>query len=62
MRLRGFYYALVGVYDDLSLAARYARYHAWCAIMAVAWRVDLWFVRLHTLAFSKASRLERKKK
>lgn len=60
--MRGFYYALVGVYDDLSLTARLGRYHAWRAVMWVAWRVDIWFVRLHTLALTRATRLERRKK
>lgn len=60
--MRGFYYAIVGIYNDLGYLARQSRYHAWCAVMWAAWRVDVWFVRLHTHAFSEASRLERKKK
>jgi hypothetical protein len=59
--MKGFYYALVGVYNDLSYLARLGRYHAWCVVMAVAWRVDLWFVRLHTHALKRATRLDRGK-
>lgn len=58
--MKGFYYAIVGVYSDFSYLARLARYHAWRAVMAVVWRVDIWLVRLHTHAFSRASHLERK--
>lgn len=35
-------------------------YHVWRALMAIAWRIDLWFVYLHTYAFTKAARLDRK--
>jgi len=54
--MRSFYYAFVGIYDDLSYAARVLRYHAWHGVMWLAWKIDLLFVRLHTHAFAKASK------
>lgn len=58
--MRGLYYALAGVHNDLGYLARLGRYHAWRMVMAIAWRIDIWFVRLHTHAFSEASRLRRR--
>lgn len=57
--MRGLYYALVGVYTDLSYAARLGRYHGWRTLMGIAAWLDIRLVRLHTHCHRRAARLRR---